>query len=315
MRGIIDPRYIKNNVPFETDTIIISPVWYAQMKWLKYTLTSYMKTGKYVLISYDHHLPETGGSIDKYIPPIDVLSIPHSWVFKHLTYDADKRNGWLWDTVYAAGIVKQFNNLKYIFTINGDCAIDRPEGINELIELLGDNDLMSQSSEKIIHTCSVIYKRDAFLKLTDSYLETMKTLVPESYSPEVLLTDSVKNLNLKEKVAPLVPLFPNIEKDFAGQVDHYSMYNEDSTWKQIIGFRNLGAESNQGSMRRIDPLPSKYYDLRNDGQFLDGFEKPLLQYYKTGDKRYLYKYWDECEDSWYDRRYFPVQFYGKEPIY
>jgi hypothetical protein len=67
-------------------------------------------------------------------------------------------------------------------------------------------------------------------------------------------------------------------------------------------------------MRRIDPLSSKYYDLRNNGQFLDSYESSLFQYYQTGDKRYLYKYWDECEDSWYDRRYHPITFYGKESI-
>jgi hypothetical protein len=40
----------------------------------------------------------------------------------------------------------------------------------------------------------------------------------------------------------------------------------------------------------------------------------VKKYYETGDRRYLYMAWDQNEDSWYDRVYYPIEHYGEEPI-
>lgn len=319
------PNWIFNDLPFKTDTGILVTSWSGHKKWLKYTLNSYKQTGKYVLFAYDSHLkPDNILTLDNHLPPIDVLAIPHATVLKHATWDADKRNGWLWNILYGGSILLNFD-FKYIFTINSDCALDRPEGMEELIELLGDDDYMSQSLEyedstkskvKLIHTCSVLYKRDVFEKLYNFLKSNLKINRPDSYSPETLFVEFQNKFNFKLKETPEVPRFPDFITDFAGQIDHYGSYNEDSTWKKIIGFRNLCAENDTSGIERLPPLPSKYFDLRNNGSLLSGYERDsLYHYYKTGDWRYVWMLWDQDEDSWYDRRVYPVEHYGSFPIF
>jgi len=316
-------NWILNNKPFQHNCAVLATSWIGHSKWLKYTLQSYLGTGAFVLLSFDSHIkPDDHKHISQHLPPADVLALPHAVVMKHATWDSDKRNGWLWDFLYAAPILLSFENIKYILTINADCAFDRPEGLEELIELLGDADFVSQSIEmesaerpKTIHTCSMLFKREAFAKVAGYFRAAMEKAGPESYSPELLLLEAWEKLGLKLALNVQSPIFPEWH-DFAGSVDHYQSYNEDSTWKKILGFRNLCAENDTAGIERLQPLPGKYFDMRYDGELLPGYEREsLLHYYKTGDLRYLYMFWDRDEDSWYDRRIYQVDHYGAQPIY
>jgi hypothetical protein len=274
-----------------------------------------------VLLAFDTHLRQDNiQSYEAHFPPTDILAIPNAIVLKHATWDADKRNGWLWNFVYAASLLTSFSNFNHILTINSDCAFDRPQGLPELISLLGDGDYMSQAAtgegEELssVHTCSLLFKREALIRLTDYFRKALADTRPESYSPEVLLTQAHKDLKLKLTSTPEMPMFPDWH-DFKGAVDDYQSYNEDSTWKKVIGFRNLCAENDTKGIERLSPIPAKYFDFRNDGALLSGYEREALyEYYQTGDLRYLWMHWDRDEDSWYDRRVYPAEHYGPEPI-
>jgi len=318
------PNWIHNNQPFKSEVAILVTSWIGHLKWLKYTFTSYRNTGQYVLLAFDNHLkPDNIHSLDLHFPPADIMAIPHAVVMKHPTWDADKRNGWLWNLLYAAPIILSFSNFKYVLTINSDCALDRPEGLPELIQLLGDADYMSQSVEynspndpKSIHTCSMLFKINTFAQVADYFRTQMATAGPESFSPELLLLEAHKHLGLRLQPTPQVPIFPAWH-DFAGSIDHYQSYNEDSTWKSVIGFRNLCAENDTAGIERLAPLPAKYFDLRDGGRLLSGYERESLyhHYQSGGDQRYLWMLWDKDEDSWYDRRNYSVDHYGSQPVY
>jgi len=317
------PNWVLNDKPFKSDTAIICTSWMGHLKWLKYTLNSYKKTGKFLIYAFDNHLKfDDIKTYDNHFPPMDILAIPDAIVLKHATWEADKRNGWLWNIIYAAGIISQFDNFKYVFTINSDCCIDRPEGLDELINDLGDYDYMSQSVEyegddiKLIHTCSVLYKVETFQKFVEYFKENLKNNIPDSYSPESLMIEAQYKYKFKLKPTDS-PKFPDFVVDFAGVIDHYGSYGEDSTWKRVLGFRNLCAENDTSGIERIPhPLDAKYYDLRNNGEYLPGYEREsLYPYLQTGDLRYLWMFWDKNEDSWYDRRDYPIEHYGEKPIY
>jgi len=300
-------KYIKNNPLSKTDTAIIVTSYVGHLIFLKNTLQKYKETGKYVICSYDRHND---------IVPNDIMNIPDAWVFKHETFGAEKRNGWLWDIVYAAGIINIFPNIKYIFTVNGDCIWETPQNIDDIIKLLGDNDIMSASSGGgMIHTCNVIWKRGCFLLFIDNLRKKLNNNIPESYSPEVLLRDYAKEMGIKNKVVSKQPLYPK-NHFYEGKVDHYSAYNQDSTWKEILGYRNLGAEHKASCLEHLEPVEKKYIDLRNNGQFFSKHEgSSLYQYYNTGDRRWLYMYYDQGEDSFFNRRYFPLEYYGNKVLH
>ena len=299
-------RFTENNPLVNSNMAIIVTSFDGHMMFLKNTLSGYVSSGKYVISSFDRHR----GTI-----PEDIFAVPHSWTFKHLTHGAEKRNGWLWDIVYGAGIINLFENFEYVFTVNGDCIWDKPEGVEDIIELLGDNDIMSSSSNGIIHTCSVIWKRQTFLDFVSCIRNNLEKNRPESYSPEVLLRDWAFLNKIKVKVPPLQAKYPQGHQH-ADAIDHYSSYHQDSTWKQLLGYRNLGGEHKWSVLEHLEPLPRKYFDLRNNGEFLSQHEKTtLLPFYLTQDRRYLYMYWDQGEDSYYNRKYYTLEHYGNKPLH
>ena len=301
-------KFKLNNPLSNSDTCIIVTSYDGHLMFLKNTLQRYMQTGKYVICSYDSH-----GKINI---PDDIWEIPDAWVFKHRTYGAEKRLGWLWDIVYASGIINAYEfDFRYVVHVNGDTIWDKPSGISDLIEFLGYYDIASASSNSTIHTCNVIWETNAFLRFVSYIISNLSNNLPEGYSPEVLLRDFVSDRNHKisNKVAPVQPIYPP-GHFYAGKVDHYSSYNQDSTWQRLVGYRNLGGEHKAACLEHLEPVPKEYVDMRKE--FYSKHEvETLWNYYDTGDRRWLYKYWSEGEDSYWNRRYYPLEYYGDKYLY
>jgi len=304
-----------NSVPFDSDTAIIVTSFKGHLPFLEATLKNYRLTGKFVICSYDPPFRGWGENTDNQysLPNPRMFLLAHAWCFKHITYDADKRNGWFWDVKYASGIVSMFPNFKYVFTVNGDCLWEKPNGVDKIIEILGDGDLMSSSScDVVTHTCSVIYKIDAFRKIIDYMTDIMEKPVVGSHSPECMLRDAIRELGLKEVKAPKQPMDPWNPS----VIDHYNRYKQECTWREVLGFRNLTAEQQTASVERRPPVEKELCDWRTgDGAYLNSHERATLyHYYRTGDKRWLYAWWDQGEESWWDRKYMPIEYYGDKPI-
>ena len=193
-------KYLLNNPVAQSDTCIIVTSYSGHLMFLKNTLQRYKETGKYVICSYDSH-----GRMDI---PNDIWEIPHAWTFKHQTYGAEKRLGWLWDIIYASGIVGSFY-FKYVVMVNGDTIWDKPSGISDLINHLGYYDIASASSDSgVIHTCNAIWDASAFLDFVEYIVDKLNRNIPEGYSPEVLLRDFVQENKLHNKIAPVQPIYP-----------------------------------------------------------------------------------------------------------
>ena len=311
-----DLEFNLNDAPYKSDIAIIVTSYNAQLGWLKATLSSYRKTGYYVILSFDQpsHIWNNIDDADyilKHLPrPIHYL-LAHSVVFKHKTYEANKRTGWYWDVKYAQAIINSFKNFKYVYCTNGDCIIEKPEGMKELPKILGEFDLMSGQStpERTIHTADMFFKVDAFNKVMDYMSERMRFPIMGSQSPECMLRDAVNTLELKEKFVK----YPMLED---GNVDYYCTRNLDSTWKEVLGFRNLYAETEYRENNGFEPLSSEYFDNYRDwSYFRDEWRRSLCKYYETKDRRYLMQWWDMGKDTDTERKFLPLEAYGNEPIY
>lgn len=305
-----------NSIPCQTDTAVIVTCWAGQLKWLKAVLASYRMTGAFVIMAYDN--PFYAWAEKNYQTMLRTMPNPHHYILanaavhKHITYDSDKRNGWYWDVRYAQGVIKSFPNIKYIYCTNGDCIIERPEGLKEIIALLGGNDIMAgQSDGNVIHTADMIMKVEAFNEIFDFMYDKMRVPVIGSRSPEQMLLEAVAYLNIKVMHAPVQPISPE-----DGSTDYYCRYGQPSTWRDVLGFRNLFAEYETAGNEGKEPLPAKYVDNYLDWIYWGGEERETIcKYWETGDRRYLFKYWDQWEDSDYNRLYYPLTHYGKDPIY
>ena len=173
---------------------------------------------------------------------------------------------------------------------------------------------MSSSSNGTIHTCNIIWKRNCFFEFITYIRYKLEKNIPESYSPEILLRDFILYSHNRNKTAPKQPIYPK-GHIYEGKIDHYSSYHQDSTWKEVLGYRNLGGEFKTICQEHLKPLSREYFDLRENGKFLTKHEQDTLyKYYTTGDYRWLYMYYDQGEDSFFNRRYFPIEYYGDEPL-
>lgn len=306
-----------NALPCGKDTAIILTAWSGQLKWLVHTLRSYRETGAYVILAYDQHFypwcEDSESEFLRTLPRPRHYQLASAVVFKHLTADANKRNGWFWSVRYAQGILKQFPNVKNVYVTNGDCVFEKPEGFPKLLKLLDDCDLISGQTTPNgnIHTANVLFRREAFDRIFDYIAELMRVPVIGSRSPEGNLKEAVAQLKLKLGIAPKQPL------DLDGTVDSYARYGQESTWKELVGFRNLFAEFEQAANDglEVDWL-RPYADDFHDWLYWSGEERSFLcKYWETGDRRYLYQFWAAGETSDYNRLYYPLEYYGKEPIY
>lgn len=250
-----------NTIPYKSNVAILTTSHWEHLVFMKYTLESFRKSGKFVICAYDNPF----NPLFKYprrntvlLPTPDIWLLPHAWVFKHITYAQPKRFGWFWSTKYAFSIIDGFE-FDYVFMNNSDCIWERPEGVDELIDILGGGDYMSSASkiDTAPHTCSVIFKTDALRKIVSYMTELMKVPTSKGYSPEVMLFDATKKLGLKQVYAPKQPLHEN------HNVDYYHSLKQDCTWKEILGFRNLGAERvNWYKYDYGDRPPYEYTDMR-----------------------------------------------------
>lgn len=304
-----------NSAPCERTVAVILTAWHGQLKWLRATLESYRRSGAFVILAYDNPLYAWGDrsnqQIVKMFPTPDHYLLAHAQVMKHITYDADKRNGWLWSMRYAQGILRNFRNIKHVYHSNGDCVLERPEGMSELVEMLGENDLMSgQQDQDLIHTAAVLWKADAFHRAFDWMAEEMRIPVMGSHSPEVMIREACQSLGLKVAVAPEQP------KDKDGTIDVYCRYDQPSTWKTVLGFRNLFASYETAGNEGREPTLGQYADLSQDAIYWSGEEKEtIVNFWKTGDRRYLWMWLDRWEDSDYNRLYTPMDFYAPSPVF
>ena len=305
--------------PFQTDTAIIVTSWAGQLRWLKKTLQSYRLTGKYVVLAYDnpfYAFESSNRSTDyflKNMPRAEHFLMAHSVVFKHKTIDNNKRTGWFWNAYYAKNLISGFPNIKYVYITNGDCILEKPEGMDDLIKLLGDADFMAGQSEegRTIHSADMIFKVEAFNKLLNYMGERHKVGVWGSVSVETLINDALMKRIVTVKHAPKQPIDP---KD--GSVDYYCKYGGESTFREVIGFRNLYAEQEHRENNALEPLSKEYFDDFMDWMYMpDNLKDNICKYYETGDRRYLYVFWHWGEDSWYNRIFYTMKDFGNEPIY
>ncbi len=301
--------YTKNSFILETDTAIIVTSHPGHRMFLGKTLENYMKTGKYVICSYDSH---------KQWPHTEIMNTPHSWVTKPITYGAEKRIGWLYDVVLAGGMLRPINNIEAVIITNGDCLWEVPQNVDALKAYVDrfDGDMMCVTADSTLHTAAMIMKHWVFQSLIDYLVVMLRENPPESYSPEVLLRDFVDRRGVKNIVPKSQPLFPKGHR-YAGKIDHYCSYNQRHTWRELVGFRNLGGEHKAACYEHLEPVPTQYFYMGHPPTYFDQHEaRTFYNYLKSGDRRWLYMYWDQGEESSFNRRiFYDIKHYGPKPIY
>ncbi len=258
------------------------------LPYLKGCIESFKKLGYWIVLSYDNFInPEESEPIDytRWMPPrdimvnVDTFLIPHHQTWGGVSYP------FIWQLKLASGIM---SNFEYVLCCNGDCIIEKPEGFEELLNMLGDADIMSSgpSAEREIGTAGLLMKSSAYTKIAKHMIDHM---VPfEEYekstqpfgNTEGRLAVAVRELGLKQVVVEPGSCPSHKSCEQFHQPGH-------GTWYEKIGFRHIHGEHNYAYRYKAIPPETKYLDSR----FMGDEYRQIKAYWETKDEEILKNWW------------------------
>jgi len=245
-----------------------------------------VKSIGWTLLTYDN--PE--GNYLKQFPSDACLKLVDQFFMKHPTKIVPGPTyPQFWNFKHGVDILMG-SQADYVFVIGGDSILEKPEGIGEIVKLLGDGDIIACSTRRKNHgqafcgTKSFLVKKTAFCKMLH-FIER-ETFYPfkNCGNLEVRFGLAIQELKMKEVIAPEQPE----EDQFAHTYDKDGNCSMENTWAKVLGYRHLGGEHKIRRVKKLKPLDEKYYDK----EYLRHQEtETLIKYWET-------KGWAHVENWW-----------------
>jgi len=258
------------------DIAIIIPTYWNHSPWLRACLESCKKTGLYICLAYDNHLWHKS-DMNRMFPVPEVMALADMVGIPPRTRFVSVGVGHAWNMIYNLKILHEFG-FPYVLSIAGDCIMERPEGVPELFEMLGDADIIcNKYNPDTIGDCGTL----GVLAKTEVYLGYFECFIRNQYvghaTTEHRLFDFVHNNGYK------VVSVDNSAHDF-------KMPDHNSTWNKLIGYRHLHAEQHIRQESRYYPIEEEHYDFGPNAIYISK-DSPLHKWYQTKDLKYLEQWW------------------------
>ena len=224
--------------------------------YLKACIESHLKLGYWITLAYDNYINPEWPVIDhdNFLPSKDVMDNIDSFFMSHHQVWGGVMYPWFWLMKWGTDLLQQF---EYIYCVNGDFVIEKPEGFKDLMAMLGDGDIMSYgpSLERSESTCFIA--RSSALKrimqhFQDHFIpwDKYEAYTQEYGNPESRFAIAIRELGLKRIIVP--------ESPFNEQM-HLPGYG---TWYKLLGFRHIHGEHNYAYRHKGIPPHFKYLDSR-----------------------------------------------------
>lgn len=245
--------------------------------YLKASIESHAKLGYWMVLAYDNFIdptwPAQEFSYDRFMPAKDVIEkvdtflMPHHQVWGGVLYP------FYWLMHFGVDCLSQF---EYIYCVNGDFVLEKPENFQRLFEFMGNDDVMSYgpNTETSVSTC-FIAKTAALKAIMKHYKEhfipweNYEKYTQEYGNAESRFARAIKDLGLK--LTAVEP--PNNEQmHVPGK----------GTWYDLVGFRHIHGEMNY-SYRYKKPVTLPFYRYL-DERYLSDSDKRYLQIYEASGK-------------------------------
>ena len=251
---------------------------------LKAGVNTHKKLGYWLTLVYDNYFDPKNKNYkyDQAMPARDVFDQLNTFLIgPHQTW-----GGVLYPYFWLLKFgLQTMGGFEYVFCSNGDCIIEKPENFPQIIDMLGDADIMGCGLEEnngrpIFNTTSFIAKTKAVQAIMKHFQDHLIPLDNyEKYAEKMGNTESrfyiaIKDLDLKLAKAPINPASTQLHKPHG-------------TWYDILGFRHIHAEYNYAWKHRLIPPEPKYLDRR----YLGRRGVLIQEYYDTKDKKKIEEWW------------------------
>lgn len=225
---------------------------------LKASIETHKKLGYWITLAYDNYWdPKNKQSTYDILMPkrevfdqVDTFIIPHHQTWGGVLYP------YFWILKFGLHTMGAF---EYVYCTNGDCVLEKPENFEQIIDMLGDGDIIGCGWEKTPQG-KEMFNTTAFLAKTTAAQAMMKHfqdhLIPfdnyEKYAEEFGNTESRFALAIKQLGLKLVKVPENPYNTQSHKPGH-------GTWYKTIGFRHIHGEWGYGNKYKTK-IPWKYID-------------------------------------------------------
>lgn len=290
-RKLVVENYMRNDawaVKIKKRVAILLTASMYGLPYLKSTLESYRALGYWIVLSYDNFLNPDDAAIDynRLMPPPDILRLCDTFIITHpwqtwggVSYP------FIFQLRVASGI---FVNFDYVLAVNGDCLIEKPDGFDGLLDMLGDADIMSSGPAlpREIGTAGILMRSDAFIKIAKHMndhmvpFEEYEKSTQEFGNTEGRLAVAVRELGLKQRI--VAPGSCSTHK--VCEQLHVPGHGD---WYDRIGFRHIHGEHNYAY--RYKGIPPHYSLL--DARFMGDEYNQIRAYWETKDMSIIEAWW------------------------
>jgi len=258
---------------------IIVPSHMGHKFWLKGCLESCRKLGYPIYLVYDNPFWKTR-DLWRAFPPNATMAMADVVLIRHRVFSTGVGVCHFWNMIYGLTVLKEAG-FKYAFNINGDCVLEKPEGFEAIIEMLGDKDLFPcQWYEKSQRYCGTM----GWLGKVDLMLDFFYTYCKEAHMYSRTTEGRLWHYINDNNVSVAAPV--NCENNFKLPAP--------GTWFDLLGFRHIHAEHKVRRWKKMEPVEEKYYD----------FLPPNDIFKDKGEYRLLNKYWQsrsqEDLEAWWN---------------
>ena len=254
---------------------IIVPTHKYHNVWLGSCLKSCSETGYWVLLAYDNPYYGVNHKHAELLPSVQTMMYADQIVMKPKTWGSGVGVPHSWNMYLGLKALKSLG-FEYVFNTNGDCVLEKPDGVDKLFEMLGDADIIACEYHpgRYLGTMTWLAKIDVALKMWEL---NMDKLYQQNFgNAEARMGIFAKKLDLKV-ISVVNP-----------SDHHFKDWTHKNTFREVVGIRHLHAEHKVRRWEKKAPIEEKYFDKN----FLNGHERnTLLKYWDTGEKKYLKQWW------------------------
>jgi hypothetical protein len=237
-------------------------------RFLKPSLEALTKVGaKHITCSYNLNGKFNNHTLERILPPPDVFDLADRFIISLLPGSIGS-----WAEIHQMGIAAASKmGVDYIFTCEGDCIIQKPEGVKVLLDKLIAEDMdiypCESAGEGHCGCVSYVAKTEVAMAMIDNLLNNRENPKLGGAGPEGRFGAAAKELGVKV----LRPINP--------ATAHFS-YEPRGTWGDVLGFIHAHGTEKWRLGNHRKPLPRQFYDTR----FLQGKELVALEaYWESGD--------------------------------
>jgi len=235
---------------------------------LKASVDTHAETKLWITLAYDNYFDPDNNSIgwDYVMPSREVIDKCNALVMG----PHQRWGGVLYPYFYLLDLgINSMGNFPYVYCANGDCILEKPEGIFELLDVLKENnaDLISagwwDGDRPIFNSTGFIGRMDAVKAMMQHFKENFIPLKAyertcmEFGNCEGRMGRAIKDLGLK-----VVPV-ENPKNEQMHEPGH-------GTFAKVLGFRHVHAEAGwawkmKGTEPRVYSPEVKYFDEKYIG--------------------------------------------------